>query len=194
MTPAKPRSTAWARALVVALGRTAKSKALAVGSARAPARTLHSARRFISLLAFGFHFSGPAASQGLEALSVLSPLQFGSIAVLGPGAVTVLPQGVRVAEGLAYLVGVDSSQPAQLLVASRVPHMAFSLSLPQSFSLIADGGASTLTVTHLSRSPGPQSTGASGSTTIGVGATLLFPGVPPPGLYRGSFPVELIWH
>lgn len=91
-------------------------------------------------------------AQSADGLAVLSPLQFGTIAVLGPGAVTVFAEGSRLAEGQTYFIGADSSQPAQVVVASRTAHMAFSLSLPDSFVLASDTGPATLMVSRLKSS------------------------------------------
>ncbi len=139
--------------------------------------------------------SGPRTchAQAADGLAVLSPLQFGTIAVLGPGAVTIFSEGSRLAEGQAYFVGADSSQPAQVVVASRAPHMAFSLSLPDSFALASDAGPVMLMVSRLTSAPLPAMTGPSATSTVSIGATLQFSSIPPPGRYTGNFQLAVIW-
>lgn len=134
-----------------------------------------------------------AAAQSLEGLTVVGSLRFGTMAVLGPGAVTVFPQGVRLADGQVYLVGPDAGSPAQLLVTSRRPNMSFSVSMPSSFTLTSQSGAESLSVVNLNRSPIVNSTGPTASTTVTIGATLQITGIPGPGSYVGSFPVALAW-
>lgn len=131
--------------------------------------------------------------QSMESLTVLGPLRFGTIAVLGSGGVTMLPQGTRLADGQAFLVGPDGGSPAQILVTSRQPNMSFSLSLPSSFTLVAQGSQDVLVVTNLSKAPLFTTTGPAASATVTIGGTLQFSGVPSTGVYVGSFPVSLIW-
>lgn len=139
--------------------------------------------------------SGPqvAHAQAADGLTVLSALQFGTIAVLGPGAVTIFAEGNRLAEGQTYFIGADSSQPAQVVVASRTAHMAFSLSLPDSFVLASDTGPATLMVSRLKSAPSPAITGPSATSTVSIGATLQFSSIPPPGRYSGNFQLAVIW-
>lgn len=134
-----------------------------------------------------------ASAQFVEGLSVIAALRFGTVAVLGPGAVTVFPQGTRLADGQVYLVGPDSGSPAQLLVTSRGPNMSFSVSMPSSFTLTSQSGAEPLSVVNLSKAPIVTSTGPTASTTVTIGGTLQITGIPGPGTYVGSFPVALAW-
>ena len=132
-------------------------------------------------------------AQSLEGLSVVAPLRFGTMAVLGAGAVTLFPQGSRLADGQVYLVGPDSGSPAQLLVTSRAPNMSFSLSMPAGFSLTSQNGAESLSVVNLTKAPMVASTGPTASTTVAIGGTLQITGIPGPGTYVGSFPLALVW-
>lgn len=132
-------------------------------------------------------------AQSLEGLTVISPLRFGTVAVLGAGAVTMFPQGSRLADGQVYLVGPDGGSPAQLLVTSRGPNMSFTVSLPTSFALTSQSGAEVLSVVNLNKSPPFTSTGPAASTTVSIGGTLQITGIPSPGSYSGTFSVALAW-
>jgi hypothetical protein len=106
-----------------------------------------------------------ASAQFVEGLSVVAALRFGTVAVLGPGAVTVFPQGTRLAD----------------------------VSMPSSFTLTSQSGAEPLSVVNLSKAPVVTSTGPTASTTVTIGGTLQITGIPGPGTYVGSFPVALAW-
>jgi hypothetical protein len=134
-----------------------------------------------------------AHAQSLDGMATTEALRFGTVAVLGPGAVTVFPQGGRLADGRAYLVGPEQGGPGQLLVTSRAPNMSFSLTLPSSFTLSGPNAAGSLSVVQVSRSPGALTTGPNGSATVTIGGTLQFSGIPAPGTYVGSFSVALTW-
>lgn len=145
---------------------------------------------FVLTLPFGYL---GAAAQSLDGLSVVAALRFGTVAVLGPGAVTVFPQGSRLADGQVYLVGPDGGGPAQVLVTSRGPNMSFSVSMPSTFTLTSQSGAEPLSVVNLNKAPVVTSTGPTASTTVTIGGTLQITGIPGPGTYVGSFPVALAW-
>jgi hypothetical protein len=132
-------------------------------------------------------------AQAVDGMTVLAPLNFGTIAVLGPGAVTVFAEGNRLAEGQAYFVGAQDSRPAQVVVASRAAHMTFSLSLPDSFVLESESSPARLTVSRLTPAPVLSMTGPSATSMVSVGATLRFSSIPTPGRYTGSFQISLIW-
>jgi hypothetical protein len=134
-----------------------------------------------------------AHAQSLDGMATTEALRFGTVAVLGPGAVTVFPQGGRLADGQAYLVGPEQGGPGQVLVTSRAPNMSFSLILPSSFTLSGPNAAGSLSVVQVSRSPGSLTTGPNGSATVAIGGTLQFSGIPAPGTYVGSFSVALTW-
>jgi len=148
--------------------------------------------RFAWLMGLALCAMGSRA-QSLEGLTVVSPLRFGTVAVLGAGAVTVFPQGSRLADGQVYLVGPDGGSPAQLLVTSRGPNMSFTVSLPTSFALTSQNSAEVLSVVNLSKSPHFTSTGPAASTTVSIGGTLQITGIPNPGSYVGTFSVALVW-
>lgn len=139
--------------------------------------------------------SGPLTghAQAVDGMTVLAPLNFGTIAVLGPGAVTVFSEGSRLAEGQAYFVGAQDSRPAQVVVASRAAHMTFSLSLPDSFVLESESSPARLTVSRLTPAPALSMTGPSATSMVSIGATLQFSSIPTPGRYTGSFQISLIW-
>lgn len=148
----------------------------------------------LAALVFASVLSCPIVhAQSLEGLSVVAPLRFGTMAVLGAGAVTLFPQGSRLADGQVYLVGPDSGSPAQLLVTSRTPNMSFSLSMPAGFSLTSQNGADSLSVVNLTKAPIVASTGPTASTTVTIGGTLQITGIPGPGTYMGSFPIAVVW-
>lgn len=140
------------------------------------------------------HGSAAAFSgQPIGAMSLVAPLAFGTVAVMGAGTVSMHPLGGREAQGGVYLVQPDHGSPAQLLVRSSQPNQAFSLALPPQFTLNAAAGGDVLRVSGLSTPATLNSTGPGAAVIVSIGATLHFTRRPVPGPYGGSFPVTVVY-
>ncbi|MFM7531307.1 MAG: DUF4402 domain-containing protein [Rubrivivax sp.] len=133
------------------------------------------------------------AATPFDSLTPLSPLGFGTVAVLGAGSVTIHPLGGRTAVGAVYLVSPDFGSPAQLLVRSTQPNLVFSVSLPEQFTVSALRGGDSMRVTALTAQPALKNTGPGSALTVTIGGTLTFTRSPLPGTYQGSFPVTVAY-
>lgn len=133
------------------------------------------------------------AASPIDSVSPLSPLNFGSVAALGSGSVTVHPLGGRSALGAVYLVSPDQGSPAQVLVRSSQPNLVFSVLLPDYFLVSALRGGDAMRVSALTTQPPLKSTGPGSALTLTIGGTLQFNRSPLPGTYQGSFAVTIAY-
>lgn len=136
---------------------------------------------------------GVQAGPQIESVTPVSVLNFGSVAVLGGGTVTVHPFGGRDAQGGVYLLNPDQGSPGQVLVRSNQPNLVFSVVLPEAFIVLQAAGGDTFRVSGLNSLPALKSTGPSSSVVVSIGATLQFSRNPTPGAYFGSFPVTIVY-
>lgn len=136
---------------------------------------------------------GVQAGPQIDSVTPVSVLNFGSVAVLGGGSVTVHPYGGREAQGAVYLVNPDQGSPGQVLVRSNQPNLVFSVALPDSFIVLQAAGGDTFRVSGLNSMPVLKSTGPGSSVVVSIGGTLQFSRSPTPGVYFGSFPVTIVY-
>lgn len=147
--------------------------------------------------AFAAACAGPGAvalaASPIDSLTPLATLNFGSVAALGSGSVTVHPLGGRTAVGAVYLVNPDHGSPAQVLVRSSQPNLVFSVLLPDQFLISALRGGESMRVAALTSQPTIKSTGPGSALTVTIGGTLQFTRSPLPGAYQGTFPVTIVY-
>ena len=136
---------------------------------------------------------GAHAGPQIDSVTQVSALNFGSVAVLGGGAVTLHPYGGRGAQGGVYLLNPDLGSPGQVLVRSNQPNLVFSVALPDSFVVTQAAGGEAFRVFGLNSMPALKSTGPGSSVVVSIGATLQFSRNPSPGAYFGSFPVTIVY-
>lgn len=137
--------------------------------------------------------TGVCSASPFDSLTPLATLNFGSVAVLGSGSVTVHPLGGRSALGAVYLVNPDHGSPAQILVRSTQPNLVFSVLLPDHFLVSALRGGDSMRVAALTSQPVVKSTGPGSALTVTIGGTLHFTRSPLPGAYQGTFAVTVAY-
>lgn len=104
------------------------------------------------------------------------------------GTVTVNPDGTRTAAGVTLVGG--STFGAATFTLSGQPNATYTIALPSSITITADG--STMTVDTFTSNPsGTGQLDTGGSATLRVGATLNVGANQAPGTYAGTFDVTV---
>jgi hypothetical protein len=159
---------------------------------------------FILVLNVGFVLTGlaQATSSASIGATIVVPinltktadLNFGMIAAAQtPGAVSLVPSGIRTASNGVGLPSAGGTVSAASFMVSGESDYTFSITLPPSAVLTRQSGSETMTVTNFQSFPSQTGTlSAQGSRVLQVGATLLVGAQQATGTYETDTPFEVM--
>jgi hypothetical protein len=111
-------------------------------------------------------------------------MNFGNVAVIGAGTVTLSPGGLRALSGGVTLPVAAGTVTAATFTVGGEGNSTYSITLPTSdLTITRASGTETMIVNAFTSNPGGTGTLSAGAQTINVGATLNVGAGQVPGLY-----------
>lgn len=127
----------------------------------------------------------------IQPITILSEqgIDFGSFTAVQGGSITIHYGGVRTSGDVELLI--NSTRPARLAVSGE-EGFSYTINLPATASL--NSGTEIMQLTHIHVLDGVLTrTITQGSNLIGIGATLQVGASQVPGIYSGSFSVNVVY-